>query len=40
VVRLATLWLAVAIGMAVFLGRRRLFLERSPAAAAPDAPSP
>jgi uncharacterized protein (TIRG00374 family) len=40
VVRLATLWLAVAIGMAVFLGRRRLFLERPPSATAPDAPSP
>ncbi|MHB8078261.1 MAG: lysylphosphatidylglycerol synthase transmembrane domain-containing protein [Candidatus Krumholzibacteriia bacterium] len=38
VVRLATLWLAVAIGVGVFLGRRRQFLERPPTAAAPDAP--
>lgn len=38
VVRLATLWLAVAIGVGVFLARRRLFLERPPAAAAPGAP--
>lgn len=39
VVRLATLWLAVAIGMAVFLGWRRLFLERPPATTAPVVPS-
>ncbi len=38
VVRLATLWLAVAIGVGVFLARRRLFLERPPAAATPGAP--
>ena len=34
VVRLATLWLAVAIGLLVFAFARRLFLARSPAAAA------
>jgi len=36
VVRLATLWLAVAIGVGVFLARRRMFLERPPTAAAPE----
>jgi glycosyltransferase 2 family protein len=40
VVRLATLWLAVAIGVAVFLARRRLFLAGPPRTADPDASRP